>query len=47
VRGVPDRLVLSPSVDEKRPGLQAAARRHGDFDDDPLVRASLTTIVGG
>jgi hypothetical protein len=41
-----DRLVLSKSPVGAADGLQSAATRHGDFDDDPSTLASLAAIVG-
>lgn len=41
----PDRIVLSPSETDAPEGRQAAALKHGDFDDDPMVLRSLATIL--
>ncbi|HKR49851.1 MAG TPA: hypothetical protein VJT72_09775 [Pseudonocardiaceae bacterium] len=41
----PDRVVLSPSESGAPEGRQAAALKHGDFDNDPMVLRSLATIV--
>jgi hypothetical protein len=41
----PDRVVLSPSQSDAPEGRQAAALKHGDFDDDPMVLRSVATIL--
>jgi len=41
----PDRVVLSPSESDAPAGRQAAALKHGDFDDDPMVLQSVATIM--
>lgn len=41
------RVVCSPSVVGAPEGWRAGARKHGDFDDDPLVRESLQAMIRG
>lgn len=43
--GAPDRVVLSPTGAEAKPGLRATARSHGDFDGDERVLESLAWMV--
>ncbi|MFI6087711.1 hypothetical protein [Streptomyces sp. NPDC051218] len=43
LRSDPARTVWSPG--DGGPGLNAAARSHIAFDDDPLVLASLATML--
>jgi hypothetical protein len=39
-----DRMVLSVTT-TTAPGLQSRSEKHGDFDDDPLTRSSIKTII--
>ncbi|MEU4164796.1 hypothetical protein [Actinoplanes sp. NPDC026670] len=41
----PDRLILSPTGAQALAGARSTAVRHGDFDDDALVRDSLAHLV--
>jgi hypothetical protein len=41
----PVRTVWSPTPADAPPGFRAGARRHGDFDDDPLVHESLQYLI--
>ena len=41
----PNRLVLAKTTSPGVDGLRSESVRHGDFDDDPLTRASLVHII--
>jgi hypothetical protein len=43
--GEDGRMVLSPSAEGAAEGLRASALRHGDFDDNELVRNSLVHLI--
>lgn len=43
----PDRVVLSPTAATALDGLRAAALRHGAFDEDAEVLASIRKLVAG